>query len=681
MFNLIMGNIGSLTTLPRGSGNSKRRRRTNKDIPVATQHGLAGKDLRFRLAKMTAFAASGYSGSVKSGRWGRIVRRLWLFALSACIPLVAAAPPDSIRSADVIAHLEQVISWYRELNSVEPSVGDVLVRDNLHQASLTALQLAFRFAHAESALIAAEQNKQNTAPSGNLQQAAAKAADRVATVQAKVAEIDSELQRAAGRQHDILAAQRNELNAELDLAKEVQTTVQNLVNFTGAIASGGGALAAQINELERSVPEATGKNSVPAANSSKAASATLFSADSAGLVGLATELFSIHSSRTRLDDGRKTTEALTASNGRLKVPLVNEARSEIQQSDQILGQASTQDQAQLLAAQSQLTTLANRFKQLSTAIVPLNEEGIAVGTAQSYLEESIGTLDQESARARRYLLARAGVLGILILVVLFISEMWRRATFRYVSDARRRRQYLVVRRVVVAVAISMALIFGFASEFGSLATYAGFVTAGVAVALQSPILSVVAYFFLIGRYGIRVGDRVTISGVTGEVIEIGFVRIYLMELAGTGSDLHSTGRVVVFSNSVIFQAVALYKQMPGIDYVWHTVMLTLNLDNDFQLAEETLNAAVESAYKKYGERIERQYASVEKSVDVQMLAPKPESRLRFTDAGLQYTVRYPAEIQLAVEMDNEILRALHDVIAKEPKLNFAPSGTPKLQAP
>ncbi len=468
----------------------------------------------------------------------------------------------------------------------------------------------------------------------------------------------------------------------MDLAKEIQATIQNLVNFTGAIGSGGGALAAQIDELARSVPEAAGKDSPPAppTNSSKGAAATVFPADSASVLGLVTELFSIHSSRTRLNDRRKTTEALATSMGRLKVPLANEARSSIQQSDQIVSQASSQDPAQLRAAQNQLTELANGFRQFSTAIVPLNEEGIAVGTAQSYLEESIGTLDQESARAGHYLLVRAGTLGFVILMVLFISEIWRRATFRYVRDARRRRQLLVVRRVVVAVAIAMAVIFGFVSEFGSLATYAGFVTAGVAVALQSPILSVVAYFFLIGRYGIRVGDRVTISGVTGEVIEIGFVRIYLMELAGMGPDLHSTGRVVVFSNSVIFQPLALYKQMPGIDYIWHTVTLTLAPDTDFQLAENTLSAAVDSAYKKYGEEIERQYASVQESVDVHMAAPKPESGLRFTDGGLQYTVRYPAEFQRAVEMDNEILRALHDAIAKESKLNFAPSGTPKLQA-
>ena len=82
--------------------------------------------------------------------------------------------------------------------------------------------------------------------------------------------------------------------------------------------------------------------------------------------------------------------------------------------------------------------------------MPLNEEGIAVATAQSYLEESIRMLDRQSARAGRYLMVRVGTLGIVILVVLVISELWRRATFRYVRDARRRHQFLVVRRVVVA---------------------------------------------------------------------------------------------------------------------------------------------------------------------------------------------------------------------------------------
>jgi small-conductance mechanosensitive channel len=641
---------------------------------------------------------------------GNVKRRLWasglalLFGWYACVSITRAAPPDSIRSQDVVAHLEQISSWYRQVTSAPPT-GNVLIRDSLHQAALKALEQAFRFARAEAVLIG-EPAMPAPAAQGNLQQASAQAADRVASIQSRIDQIETQLPKAAARQRQTLLVQRKELNAELELAREIQNTTQNLVNFTGAIESGSGGLEMQIAELESLVPEvaaqknpepanppapanplsppnpsSTANASSPANDSSKeTAAARTFAPESAGVVALAVELFSIHATRVRLEDLQKQTMALAAAVDMLKVPLTNETKSSAGRGEQIVSQAGTQNPAQLDAAQGQLKALANRFKMLSTAIVPLGEERIAVATARDYLDESVRTLDQESARAGRYLLIRAATLGIAIVMLLVLSELWRRAALRYVRDARRRRQFLVIRRVVVALAMIIALVFAFVSEFGSLATYAGLVTAGVAVALQIPILAVVSYFFLIGRYGVRVGDRVTISGVTGEVMEIGLVRIYMMELAGTPPDLHPTGRVVVFSNSVIFQPSALYKQMPGVDYVWHLATLTLAPESDFPFAEKTLDAAVESVYGRYRERIEHQYATLEQSVDVPLAEPKPESRLRFTDAGLQFTVRYPVEMQHALEMDDQILRALHDAVASEPKLNFAPAGAPKLQA-
>ena len=176
-----------------------------------------------------------------------------------------------------------------------------------------------------------------------------------------------------------------------------------------------------------------------------------------------------------------------------------------------------------------------------------------------------------------------------VAVVLIVSDIWRRATFRYLHDVRRRRQFLVLRRVAVGIALTLVIVFGLVSEIGSIATYIGFVTAGVAVALQNVILAVVAYFFLIGRYGVRVGDRITLAGVTGRVVDIGLVRIYLMELSGP--DLHATGRMVVLSNAVLFQPTALFKQIPGADFVWHTVTLTIAATADVSEAHKRLKAA------------------------------------------------------------------------------------------
>src|SRR5439155_13646060 len=143
----------------------------------------------------------------------------------------------------------------------------------------------------------------------------------------------------------------------------------------------------------------------------------------------------------------------------------------------------------------------------------------------------------------------------------------------------------LVRRIVIGSIVMLIIIGGVVTEFGSLATFAGLITAGIAVALQTVILSGVAYFFFIGRFGVRVGDRVTISGISGDVIEVGLFRLYLMELSGTKPDLHPTGRVVVFSNSVLFQPSAFYKQLPGSDYIWHEVAITLAPGSDYALAE------------------------------------------------------------------------------------------------
>ena len=119
------------------------------------------------------------------------------------------------------------------------------------------------------------------------------------------------------------------------------------------------------------------------------------------------------------------------------------------------------------------------------------------------------------------LAARVGLLLLLLAAVFVAGELWKRAVFNYVQETRRRHQLLLVRRIVMWV-VALAIVgIAFATEASSFATFAGLLTAGVAVAMQSVLVSIVGYFFLIGKYGLRVGDRVQIANVTGEVIDLG----------------------------------------------------------------------------------------------------------------------------------------------------------------
>jgi small-conductance mechanosensitive channel len=597
---------------------------------------------------------------------------------------------------DILHHLEQTIAWYRQVTAAEqiPAVAsDVLLHDNTVQTATDALQLAFDYARAQAALLGDSGDETGPAQNANLARAQARASDRVNGLQSRIAALDEQLAKAPPRTRSLLQAQRSELNAELDLARQVQQTIQNMVSFTGDGGKGKSGLMGQIEQLERLYPEAahpqatrtsakSGSGALTAAESASHAPAPTiepYHPESAGILSLATELFSINSARSQLSDLLKQTDALLGEISRLRTPVVGAIKSAVAQSESLTDDASTQDAAQLAAAQKQIEALTARIKLLSTASVPLGEQAIAIQTCRARLDEAHASAARQSATIGRYLLMRVAFLVIAILVVLAASGILTRVTFRYVKDPRRRRQFVVLRRVLVGFAIFLVVVLGFVSQFGSLATYAGLLTAGLAVALQNVILSVVAYFFLIGRYGIRIGDRVTISGVTGKVVDIGLVRIYLMELAGAGSDMHATGRIVVFSNSVLFQPAAMFKQMPGADYVWHSVQLTLSADSDYHLAEERLTAAVNGVYEQYRENIERQHAALERSVDIEVASPRPQARMRFSPAGLEFTVHYPVELARAAEIDDSVMKALYDTIARESRLSLASEGAPKLQ--
>jgi small-conductance mechanosensitive channel len=265
-------------------------------------------------------------------------------------------------------------------------------------------------------------------------------------------------------------------------------------------------------------------------------------------------------------------------------------------------------------------------------------------------------------------------------VLTVLSSLWKRFIFRYVHDVRRRRQFLLLRRFVVGFFMGVVVILGFVSEFSSLATFAGFITAGLAVGLQTILLSVAAYFFLIGRYGIRVGDRISISGTTGDVIDVGLVRLYIMELAGTGTDIFPTGRIVVFPNSVLFQAtVPLYKQIPGTDYAWHEVAAPLNAGADAKMATDTLLAAVRAVHETYRGDFERQHAESSSRIDIRIDVPTPSALLQFAATGLEAVVRYPVDLVNTAKADQQVTEQVLAAMEKEAGFKAAINGMPQIR--
>lgn len=592
----------------------------------------------------------------------------------------AEAEPARLTAEHVRRHLGHVIDWYHRLGGLGPNpalADDVVTRERLDQLRLTEVRLAFAFGRAAAPLVtdasagdadAADRREEDLRYDRMLE----RVQQRSEELRHQIASVTAQLQRAPAAGRPVLTARKAQLEAALRLTSEVEATVQRLQQFairSNSRASGETGLLADITDMERTVPEARLASGATRERSEPApprAAASVPPPEAGGLIGLAAEWFDLREARRLHQHYIDATVELSRALEALSSMLTAEVRALLATTSASTREA---DAARLAEQRTAIQDATRRFRELSTLLVPLGEESITLDGAREVLEQRKSRLDQRAGSVARRLLLRGGLLVASVAVILVISSAWRGATFRYLGDSRRRRQFLTLRRVVVTVALIIVVCMAFLSDVGSLATYIGFLTAGLAVALQNVILAVVAYFFLIGRYGVRVGDRITLAGVTGRVAEIGLIRIYLTELAGP--DLTPTGRMIVLSNAVIFQPQALFKQLSGIDFAWHTLSFTLDPAADFAAARARLKERADQVYDSYRDEIEKQVRVARHHVDFDFASPAPEVTTRFSEKGLEIVVRYPVLPDQTAQVDQRMSRALREALDEEPRLPLA----------
>ena len=606
------------------------------------------------------------------------------------------APSNAVALEDpakIIQFVSSTISWYRqraEEQKLASEPADLTFAQENARVADQVVQQAFEYARNEAQLQskrqpAQQQQVQTSAQYQGLRQALQKVEQQIQDTESELQSDREKLTKAPAAKRQVIQATIQELQGELGLLNARHDALQAMADFV--ISNGIGnrvGLRAQIEELAHSVPAALSR--APAANQSETAPepspavANLLASKPppSGVWGLSTDLIHLSGKKRSLKDLLSSTEALRKTADGLQAPLVGDLQDLIHQGDQLFAAADTAATPEGLAQQTrQLDALTAQFKQVTTTLLPLSKVGVLLGLYETTLKNWRDSVGDEERDDLRQLLLRLGLLAVAVALVFGIGEVWRRASFQYVHDARRRYQFLLLRRIVIWTAVVIIVVITFATQLGSVVTFAGLITAGVAVAMQNVITSIVGYFFLIGKYGLRVGDRVTISGVTGEVAEIGLVRIHLMELVGPGESQPS-GRIVAFSNSIVFQPTAgIFKQIPGTNFVWHELKLTLASETNYQVAKERITKAVDSALDNYRENIETQRRMVETNLSTVSAGEfLPKVRFHYTASGIEAAVHYPVEIEKATDIDDQLMRELLTAIEKEPRLKLISAEMP-----
>ena len=604
---------------------------------------------------------------------------------------VATAPPLTSRAVmtgdQVVRILDETVDWYRMLGIQQQSAtqpSDLLILYANRQTADRVVALAFELARANAELLSSQaEMEQEEAPAPDsvsspqtLLRDQRNLDARRAAIQTEIAATQKQLAEAPTAARSELQAKVAELQSELDLVNARRNLLNSMVDFaheTDANGSGVSALKEHINAIAASIPAAT-PGAMPELGAADAQASTTAIGNAApapgteqvgahrlGIWDLVTNVLRLSSKLATIADIERRTDALQETFKQTRAAPEKQIAALSARGDALGARPDAGATTAIKTVRDEYDTIAWLFQQTSSILVPLTKAGVLLDQYRNNLGSWRDATRTQYREALRTLATRAGLLLSMLAVVFGAGELWRRAVHNYVQEARRRSQLLLVRRIVVWAAALTIVGIAFATEASSFATFAGLLTAGIAVAMQSPIVSIVGYFFLIGKYGLRVGDHVQIGNVTGEVIDLGLVRLHLMEL---GPQHGPTGRVVAFANSVVFQASGgIFKQIPGVNLAWREVSLAIPADGDYAAVKERLLAAANRVLEDCREELDRQTHVLQRASSSRAAAKaQAHVQLRFSAGSIEAIVRYPVPLQRAGEVDERMSRALLDAV-------------------
>lgn len=204
----------------------------------------------------------------------------------------------------------------------------------------------------------------------------------------------------------------------------------------------------------------------------------------------------------------------------------------------------------------------------------------------------------------------------------------------------------------------------------SLATVVGLASAGLAIAMHDTIANLTGFFFIMLRAPFKVGDRIEIGGIKGDVIDVRLFQFSVIEIGNWVDAEQSTGRIVHIPNSrALRDPLANYET--GFEYIWHEVPVLITFESNWQKAKQILlNIANEKAgHLSEGVQEQIRRAAMRYLIYFRALTPTVYTAVR--DSGVLLTIRYIVKPRTSRGSEQDIWEAVLTEFAKHDDISLA----------
>jgi len=182
--------------------------------------------------------------------------------------------------------------------------------------------------------------------------------------------------------------------------------------------------------------------------------------------------------------------------------------------------------------------------------------------------------------------------------------------------------------------------------------------------LQAPVTGLAAWLMIILKRPFKIGDRVIIAGIVGDVVDINLTHVVLNQVGGTVGGEEKSGRGVMIPNATLFQQV-IYNYSFETKYLLDEVPVLITYESEFDEAERILIAAAHEVTRDI----------------IQETGQEPFIRSELADSGIRMRLRYQTLATERQRISSDIVTRLIREFNKNDRVEFCYPHTEVLYRP
>ena len=260
-----------------------------------------------------------------------------------------------------------------------------------------------------------------------------------------------------------------------------------------------------------------------------------------------------------------------------------------------------------------------------------------------------------------YLIKLILIILVSFIILSLILKLIKRYLLRIVKNKKQASNvavFLDLLKYVFTFFFILIVVFSYHGNWSELGFIAGLLSVALGWALQKPISGVVAWLIILARRPFTINDRVSISNMKGDVIDIGLTHITLNEVGGTVDGEENSGRIITIPISIIFEKEIINYTKQD-DYILDEITATITYESNLEKAEELMKNAVGKVLSDF-------WRDFPKKVSKNVF-----TRLRFRESGVDVTVRYMTLATRRNQIATDIQREIHRLVTSTDDVEFA----------